>query len=242
MCTLFNNIWRVFGTEQGKLLFGFLLTTVAGGVLAYLFQWFSWRRQARIDLFRQRYADGTQLLEQVSSMVDKRYFRLQRLIWAIGDSALPEKIAAIEQEYFDSVMEWNDKLRSVHNRLRLLVGDKKALQFLNYADDHRPDEPQSLHYSFAKAHRAVMRAKDDRAFAPEAMAEVDRLNWRVSQFAFDVTTLFMARASALELFREATSATEAGIRFWSPPGLVSSGDLKDANSTQQGKPPNMEIM
>jgi hypothetical protein len=235
MRSFFDHIWRAVGTEQGKLLFGFLFTTVVGGVLAYLFQWFSWRRQARIDLFRQRYAEGTQLLEQLSSIVDKRYFRLQRLIWAIGDkNASPEKIAAREREYFESVVEWNEKLRSVHNRLRLLVGDAEALQFLDYADDHRPKEPRSLHYRFVKAHKAVMEAKDNRAVAPQAKVEVDRLNWRVSRFAYDVTTLFMARASSLALLRSAAPSTEeTKVRQISgPPGLDQRGPSnEDANPT-----------
>jgi hypothetical protein len=208
MRDLFDALWRALGTDQGKLLFGFVLTTLVGGVLTSVFQWLSWRRQARIDLFRQRYVEGTQLLEQLSSMIDKRYFRLQRLVWAIGDSALPEKIVQREKEYFEAVVEWNEKLRSIHNRLRLLVGDSVALQFLDYADDYRQQDPQSLHYKFVKAHRAVLRAKDDGTKAASAKEEVDRLNWSVSRFAYDVTTLFMSRASSLELLRAAVNSTE----------------------------------
>jgi hypothetical protein len=132
-----NELWRALGTEQGKLLFGFALTTVVGGLFAYVFQWLSWRRQVRIDLFRQRYIEGTQLLEHLSSLVDRRYFRLQRLVWSLAGDAPQEKIEQREKEYFETVVEWNEKLRSIHNRLRLLVGDSIALQFLDYADDYR---------------------------------------------------------------------------------------------------------
>ena len=168
----------------------------------------SWQRQVRLDLFRQRYAEGTQLLEQLSSMVDKRYFRLQRLIWSIADGSPQETISTREHEYFEAVVEWNEKLESVHNRLRLLVGESVALQFLDYADDCRPDDPQSLHYRFVKAHRAVLKAKDDLPLALSAKQEVDSLNSAVSRFAFDTTTLFMARASALALLRAPSSPTE----------------------------------
>jgi hypothetical protein len=208
MKALFGELWRTLGSDQGKLLAGFVLTTVIGGVLAYLFQSLSWRRQVRIDLFRQRYVEGTQLLEQVSSMVDKRYFRLQRLLWVISDHAPPEKIAEREKEYFEAVVEWNEKLRSIHNRLRLLVDDSAALQFLDYGDDYRQEAPQSLHYRFVKAHRAVLKAKDDSALATSAKEEVDRLNWSLSRFAYDVTTLFMARASSLQLLRAPTRQTK----------------------------------
>jgi hypothetical protein len=201
---LIDAIWRILDTDQGKLLASFALTTIAGGALAYLFQSLSWRRQVRLDLFRQRYSDGWQLLEQLSSMVDRRYFRLQRLIWAIADGAAPETVAVREREYFEAVIEWNEKLRSFHNRVRLLIGDNEALQFLDYADDFRQDEPQSLHYRFVRAHRMVLRAKDEPAWASTAKEEVDRLNWSVSRFAYDTTTLFMTRASSLALLRPAT--------------------------------------
>src|SRR5262245_32401619 len=99
MRAFFEEVWRAAGTEQGRLLFGFALTTVVGGFLAYIFQWLSWRRQVRIDLFRQRYVEGTQLLEQLSSIIDKRYFRLQRLMWAVADGAPPAMIMVREREY-----------------------------------------------------------------------------------------------------------------------------------------------
>jgi len=220
MGSLLDGIWRSFGTEQGKLLFGFILTTILGGALAYLFQSLSWRRQVKLDLFRQRYMDGTQLLEQLASMVDKRYWRLQRLVWVIAGGASPEKVAMREKEYFETVVEWNEKLRSVHNRLRLLVGEAEALQFLDYADDYRQEDPVSLHYRFVKAHRVVLQAKEDVSLAPVAKEEVDRLNWSVSRFAFDTTTLFMERASSLALLRPASSPSEASRarQISGPPG------------------------
>jgi hypothetical protein len=141
-------------------------------------------------------------------MVDRRYFRLQRLVWSLTENAPQEKIDQREKDYFKTVVEWNEKLRSIHNRLRLLVGDSVALQFLDYADDYRQDDPESLHYRFVKTHRAVLRAKDDRTLAQSAKEEVDRLNWTVSKFAYDVTTLFVARASSLELLRPAPPPTE----------------------------------
>jgi hypothetical protein len=140
-------------------------------------------------------------------MVDRRYFRLQRLIWVVADRAEADKIATREREYFETVVEWNEKLRSVHNRIRLLIGEGEALQFLDYADDFRPDNPQSLHYRFVKAHRIVMRAKEDLTLAESATEGVNRLNWSVSRFAYDITTLFMRRASSLALLRAASPET-----------------------------------
>jgi hypothetical protein len=223
MIDFLHEMWRRLGTDQGKLLAGFVLTTVLGAALAYLFQWLSWRRQVRLDLFRQRYTDGTQLLERLSSMIDKRYFRLQRLVWSIADNAVPEKTAAREQEYFEAVAEWNERLRAIHNGIRLLIGESEALQFLDYADDYRPDDPHSLHYRFVKAHQAVLAAKNDPSRVAIAKEEVDRLNWTVSRFAYDVTTLFMNRAASLALLREVSMSPQSKDRQTSGPGSGKAG-------------------
>ncbi|AIL62460.1 hypothetical protein [Pseudomonas alkylphenolica] len=203
----FGAIWRALATEVGRVVVGFLFTTILGGCLGYFFQWMTWRRQARLDMYRQRYADGALLLEQLSSIVDRRYFRLQRLIWAICDGAPAEKLAIRESEYFETVSEWNENLRSFHNRIRLLIGEKESLRFLDYADDNRGDNPESLHYRFVKAHRLVVAAKNNPKLSVSARLAVNQLNWSVSSFAYDITTLFVHRASSLELLVPASVDT-----------------------------------
>lgn len=186
-------------TETYKLVLGFVLTTVLGGLLTYLFQRLSWKRQATLDLYRERYKEGTEFLERLSSLIDRRYFALQRFIWALEEAADEKRLSEREADYFQTVLEWNTSLRSIHNRIRLLIGEEQALDFLDYGDDYRPDQPLSLHYRFVLAHRAVMTARRDRAGLATALQEVDRLNWKLSSFLYDVTSLFTERAGNLTL-------------------------------------------
>ena len=44
-------------------------------------------------------------------------------------------------------------------RIGLLVGEERALGFLDNADDQRQEQPRSLHYQFVAAHRTVMKPK-----------------------------------------------------------------------------------
>lgn len=194
-------IRAVLETETYKLVLGFVLTTVLGGLLTYVFQRLSWKRQATLDLYRERYKEGTEFLERLSSLIDRRYFALQRFIWALEDSADEKRLTEREADYFQTVLEWNTSLRSIHNRIRLLIGEEQALDFLDYGDDYRPDQPQSLHYRFVLAHRAVMAARRDRGKIATALQEVDRLNWKLSSFLYDVTSLFTERAGNLTLLR-----------------------------------------
>jgi hypothetical protein len=217
-----TRFWDALGSEQGKLLLGFLLTTMVGGVLTVLFQQYSWKRQVRLDLYRQRYKDGTDLLARVSSLIDRRYFALQRVAWAIDAGAPSASTAEKEKEYFAIVVKWNGNLRALHNSIRLLIGENEALAFLDYEDDNRPDAPRSLHYRFVVAHRAVMNAKSDPTLVPTARREVDRLNWTLSSFLYDVTTVFAMRAGTLELLvaPEAPSATSKARQTSGPGGDV----------------------
>src|SRR4051794_32840837 len=167
-----QGLWDRLGTDQGLLVLGFLLSSVLGGLVTHFFQKLSWQRQAKLDLYSQRYKEGNQFLECLSSLIDRRYFGLKRLLWAIEENAHREKLAAREKDYSISVVEWNNNLRSMHNRVRILIGEDEALSFLDYEDDYHQDAPRSLHYRFVLAHRKVMAAKADPTVLPAAQQQV----------------------------------------------------------------------
>ena len=104
-----------------------------------------------------------------------------------------------EIDYFKVVAEWNASLRTNRNKIRLLVGEMQANNFLDYQDDFRQNEPQSLHYRFVKAHRSAMRVKKKEMAAASAQVEVDKLNWACSDFLEGLTTDFLKRAASLQL-------------------------------------------
>src|SRR5436309_13510790 len=117
----------------GLLLFGFVLTTLAGSIITSRLQAGSWQRQTRVDLFRKRYDEGTQFLDQFSRAIGNRFFYLQRLLWAIPDTK-DDQMRQIELDYFKVVAEWNSTYWMFRNKIRLLVGDESANGFLDYRD------------------------------------------------------------------------------------------------------------
>ncbi|MCW3061571.1 MAG: hypothetical protein JWQ02_3392 [Capsulimonas sp.] len=185
-------------SDSGKILVGFVLTTVLGSLITYFVQRISWQRQSRLELFRQRTKDGTDLLERLSSMIDRRAYRLQRLLWAIEENRNYKTIAEREREYYEVVIEWNENLRSMHNGIRLLIGEDEAVSFLEYEDDFR-ESPQSLHYMFVVAHRAVLYAKKNPDAVFKARQAVDEVFWKLADFLYDATTVFTKRSSSLHL-------------------------------------------
>lgn len=200
-----RNLLTAVAPDLVKILVTFALVTIAGGCLASLLQHKLWERQIRVDLFRNRYLEGTKTLDELSRLIDRRHFALQRWLWALKGAEPADKCEAKEREYFATVSEWGGALRSYRNKIRLLVGNERANGFLDYRDDTRTEDPQSLHYMFVKAHNSVVAAKANRGLLERAQHDVHALNHRCSRFLEDLTNEFAVRASALELLKPPSS-------------------------------------
>lgn len=187
-----------------SLIFGFVLTTVGGAYLTWIFSTRTWRRQTRIDLYQRRFDEGTAFLDTFSKMVGERYFLMQRFLWIVGDSDT-KRAERLEKEYFKSVVAWNASYWVNRNKIRLLVSDEQANAFLDYQDDFRLEDPQSLHYLFVKAHRHVMKAKNGELTKAQAQMTMDSLNWGCSTYLESLTTSFLERVISLELLKTVPS-------------------------------------
>ncbi|HEV2825170.1 MAG TPA: hypothetical protein VG035_08190, partial [Actinomycetota bacterium] len=66
------------------LLVGFLLTTVAGGLLGYFFQRRSWSHQYEVQFRAQERERATKAFEEISRLLDKRLYRLRQLYWGLS--------------------------------------------------------------------------------------------------------------------------------------------------------------
>ena len=191
-------VWKFVNTPLGLLLLGFTFTTVMGGILTAHLQQMSWERQAKLALFEKRYDEGVKFLDELSDLIGRRYFLLQRYLWAIRDHE-SYNLNKASEDYFAGVVEWNTRLRTMRNKTRLLIGEGPALRLLDYADDGRPENPASLHYIFAKAHASVSRAKNDLNEINAALHEVEQLNSICSELLEDFTTEFLTRAQRFQL-------------------------------------------
>ena len=184
--------------KTSLLILGFLLTTVFGGFLGYWLKQRSWQIETEHSLHQARYDEGVRFLDALSDQVGKRFYLLQRLLWAIEEQD-NEKMLDREREYFRSVVDWNSSFWRNRNKIRLLANEEQANAFLSYKDDNAGDHPTSLHYKFVAAHRDVMDAKSSRELVPIAGKQVEELNWKSSVFLEQLTTEFLHRATKLQL-------------------------------------------
>lgn len=118
-------VWQTLNSPLVILALGFVLTTLVGAFLASQLQQKNWKHQTQLTLFQKRYDEGVKFLDELSDLIGKRYFLLQRYLWAIK-SPVDYDVDRVRNEYFQCVQECNSKLRTMRNKARLLIGEKRA--------------------------------------------------------------------------------------------------------------------
>jgi Putative peptidoglycan binding domain len=109
------------GDQVLLLVLGFLLTSVAGGALGLFFQERSWSHQHRAQQLDQRREQAIKVFEEVSSLLDRRLYRMRLVFWAAKRCAPAGRdVTALREpleEYRKVLAPWNDNL----NRTLALV-------------------------------------------------------------------------------------------------------------------------
>jgi hypothetical protein len=94
------------------IVFGFLLTTVAGGLLGYLLQNRSWRHQYEVQrLERDRHAAVTALTD-LARLLDRRRYRMVLLQSRLEKGADHDLVDDAIRGYREVLFEWNDGLNA----------------------------------------------------------------------------------------------------------------------------------
>jgi hypothetical protein len=133
------------------LFVGFVLTTVLGGLLGSYLQQRSWSHQNEARLREQGLTRAAAVCENVSQLLDKRLYRMTRLLHAVQgrrDGTVPEEQVHERWRDYDAVLfEWNDAL----NLNLALVGTYFGHGARAYLD-------RELYARFAAAGAALERA------------------------------------------------------------------------------------
>lgn len=107
--------------EITNLIVGFLLTTLCGGLLGFVFQ----RRHARYQWLRDRAEKEMDVcqgvFEEVSRLLDKRLYRARQLLHFLRDQHLSqEKLAG----YREVVTQWNENINRILALLTISFGQE----------------------------------------------------------------------------------------------------------------------
>ncbi|MGW7200716.1 hypothetical protein [Streptomyces chryseus] len=98
---------------------GFLLTTVLGGLLGFIFQRRTWAHQYQVQTHDQERERAVLVFEEVSRLLDKRLYRLRLLYWSLAtDTDVRSKRSeSCMEDYRQVLYEWND---SINRNLALI--------------------------------------------------------------------------------------------------------------------------
>jgi peptidoglycan hydrolase-like protein with peptidoglycan-binding domain len=99
------------------LVAGFLLTGVVGGVLGHIFQRLTWTHQHEVQRRDEEYRLAVKTFEEVSSLLDRRLYRMRRVNWAARRGPDGHQLSVALDDYRDVLLVWNDNL----NRIQALV-------------------------------------------------------------------------------------------------------------------------
>ena len=154
--------------ELIKLTVGFVLTTLCGALLGFVFQ----RRHARYQWLRARWEkeleEAQAVFEEVSRLLDRRLYRTRQLLWAIDRK--PEVRQERLSEYRTVVTEWNDNI----NRILALLA-------IHFTDNLRNTVDNQIGAEFVEIGRSI-----ERAIRNDSKVDAQRLEQRVNQLAAQV--------------------------------------------------------
>jgi hypothetical protein len=96
------------------VVIGFLLTTVIGGLLGFLFQRRAWSHQHAVQVHEQERERAVAIFEEVSRLMDRRLYRLRLLFWSLpkrGPGGSEHELATRRLEDYRQVLfDWNDNI------------------------------------------------------------------------------------------------------------------------------------
>ena len=174
------------------LVIGFLLTSVLGGALGYIFQQRAWRHQYQIqrqdhdrqqEIQRQDHhrQQALNTFEELSPLLDQRLYRMRLIFWAgkraAGRPRKPDSLNAELTDYRTVLRVWNDNLNRNLALVRTYFGEEARLQL---------DEMYTEYSAIGEELDEFVREVTDVGEAPVEVRPIDRrlsaLDYRVYQF------------------------------------------------------------
>lgn len=133
------------------------IATLAAVWLTNYYQERAWIREKHFEMFRQGYREALELVDELSEVMSRRVFGLNRVIWVAKGTGMGE-LEQVWEEYYQSVAEWNTKLLAYKGRLARSIEPVAAEALGNWEDAALTDatsDPQTIHGHFFVAHHRV---------------------------------------------------------------------------------------
>lgn len=98
-------------TDVIPIAVGFVLTTIVGGWWAARLQARSWEEQNESRMREAETARAEQICQDLMSLLDRRLYRMLRLLWATTSNPLDGgELERRRAEYVEVLISWNERL------------------------------------------------------------------------------------------------------------------------------------
>jgi hypothetical protein len=107
-----NRDEKLFGRYNALVLLvlGFTLTTLVGGFLGNYFQERAWQNRDRVRRLESERAAATSVFEELSRLMDRRLYRMRRILWGIQSGRGADEMSQRWEDYREVLFQWNDNL------------------------------------------------------------------------------------------------------------------------------------
>ncbi|MBI3087537.1 MAG: hypothetical protein HYY91_01425 [Candidatus Omnitrophica bacterium] len=139
-----------------------VFATIAGVWLTNYYQERAWVREKRFETFRQGYREALELVDELSELMSRRFFGLNRVVWVAKGTGTGE-LDQVWDEYYESVVEWNSKFLVYRSRLTRSIEPVAGVAFAaspETALDGEPGGVKSIHGYFFTTHQDVRKLVD----------------------------------------------------------------------------------
>ena len=152
-----RRLGRFFSHPVVLLAIATVFATLASAWLTNYYQERAWLREKQFETFRQGYQEALRLVDELSEVMSRRVFGLNRAIWVAKGTGTGE-LDQVWEEYYQSVAEWNTKLLAYKGRLARAIEPLAAVALGSWQDAALTDassDPQTIHGHFFVAHHRV---------------------------------------------------------------------------------------
>lgn len=115
------------------------MTTVAGGWWASYLQQRAWNRQNEVRLLEAAIERAGAACQEITSLLDRRRFRMQRLMWAAtrggADEVDMDELERRRQDYVAILFEWNDRLNTNLSLVGTYFGESARVELDQLYED-----------------------------------------------------------------------------------------------------------
>jgi hypothetical protein len=195
--TFRKQLGRLFSHPIALLAIATVFATIAGVWLTNYYQERAWVRDKGFETFRQGYQEALRLVDELSEVMSRRVFGLNRVIWVAKGTGTGE-LDQVWDEYYQSVTEWNTKLLAYKGRLARAI-EPAAAEALGHWEDaaltNTANDPQTIHGRFFIAHQRVRKLVDcvrERCPAETKAAAVQEAEQAVNVLSVEVEVFIQA--------------------------------------------------